>query len=78
MFKHVCANTGIYTHGHRNKWWCLMVECIVLPHSALIAIDRGTGSSGCGRAVRALTHIYDMCFAFIVLISFASITPCLP
>jgi len=38
--------TGIYTHGHRNKYWCLMVECLVLPHSAFIAIDRGTGSSG--------------------------------
>merc|ERR1711871_1311710 len=39
-------STTIYTHGHRNKWWCLLLEIMVLPHSAMIALDRGTGASG--------------------------------
>jgi hypothetical protein len=40
----------IYTHSHRNTYWMLILEIIVLPHSGLIAIDRGwwsgNGSAG--------------------------------
>lgn len=30
----------IYNRAHRNKWWCLALEIMVLPHSAIIALNR--------------------------------------
>lgn len=39
-------STVIYTPTHRHKWWCLCLETMVLPHSAFVAIERGTGASG--------------------------------
>ena len=35
----------IYHHSHRDKFWTIALELMVLPHSALIAIRRGTASA---------------------------------
>ena len=36
-------STLIYTHAHRNKFWTLALELLVLPHSACIAFTRSNG-----------------------------------
>ena len=35
---------SIYTPAHRNKWWCVSCEFLVILHGPLIAMNRGEGS----------------------------------
>jgi len=34
----------MYTPAHRNKWWCIACEFIVILHAPLMALEKGYGS----------------------------------
>ena len=38
----------IYTPAHRNKWWCIASEFVIIIHGPLIALGRGVGASMLG------------------------------